>query len=106
MTSLADPANLAPLVLYASILAATATAVARRDTALMWALGFVVVPFLPASNLFFPVGAIVAERVRGTVVIPVIVVVEDRRYSESAGESAASQWSGYSEPVYLYTSTR
>lgn len=64
VTSLADPANLGPLTLYASILWATVWAVHHRDAALMWALGLVVVPFLPASNLFFPVGAVMAERVR------------------------------------------
>lgn len=67
MTSLADPVNLAPLTLYASILASAAIAVFFHDTAVMWGLALVVVPFLPASNLFFPVGAVVAERVRAYV---------------------------------------
>lgn len=62
MTSFVDPANLGPLALYASILGATVWAVAHRDAALMWALAFVAVPFLPASNLFFPVGVVMAER--------------------------------------------
>lgn len=64
VTSLVDPANLGPLTLYASILWAAVWAVVRRDAALMWALGFLVVPILPASNLFFPVGVVMAERVR------------------------------------------
>lgn len=64
MTSFADPANLAPLTLYASILAAAAFAVVRCDTAVMWGLALIVVPFFPASNILFPVGAVVAERVR------------------------------------------
>ncbi|CAM9650318.1 unnamed protein product, partial [Ectocarpus fasciculatus] len=63
VTSLADSANLAALTLYSSILAAAVFAVARCDTAVMWGLALVVVPFLPASNILFPVGAVVAERV-------------------------------------------
>eukprot|EP00752_Nemacystus_decipiens_P009157 g8179.t1 len=62
VTSLADPVNLGPLTLYTSILWATIWAVVHRDAALMWALAFLVLPFLPASNLFFPVGAVMAER--------------------------------------------
>lgn len=64
MTSVADPAIIAPLTLYGSILAAAVRAVLHCDTAVMWGLALVVVPFVPASNLFFPVGAVVAERVR------------------------------------------
>lgn len=67
VTSLVDPANLGPLTLYASILWATVWAVVHRDAAVMWGLGFVVVPFLPASNVFFPVGAVMAERVSSLV---------------------------------------
>lgn len=64
VTSLADSANLASLTLYSSIVAAAVFAVARCDTAVMWGLALIVVPFLPASNILFPVGAVVAERVR------------------------------------------
>ena len=63
MTSLTDPASIAPLTLYGSVLASTALAVLHRDTAVMWGLALAVVPFLPASNVLFPVGAVVAERV-------------------------------------------
>eukprot|EP00752_Nemacystus_decipiens_P011698 g10381.t1 len=62
VTSLADPASIAPLTLYGSLLASAVLAVLRRDTAIMWGLALVVVPFLPASNVLFPVGAVVAER--------------------------------------------
>ncbi|CAN0340036.1 unnamed protein product, partial [Ectocarpus sp. 12 AP-2014] len=62
VTSLADSANLASLALYSSILAAVVFAVARCDTVVMWGLALIVVPFLPASNILFPVGAVVAER--------------------------------------------
>ncbi|CAM9090033.1 unnamed protein product, partial [Scytosiphon promiscuus] len=62
VTSFADPANIASLTLYASVLAAAAFATARCDTAVMWGLALLVVPFLPASNVMFPVGAVVAER--------------------------------------------
>lgn len=30
----------------------------------MWGLAMTVVPFVPASNVLFPIGAVVAERVR------------------------------------------
>ena len=66
VTSLADPASIAPLALYGSVLASAALAVLRRDAAVMWGLALVVVPFVPASNVFFPVGAVVAERVGST----------------------------------------
>ncbi|CAN0354957.1 unnamed protein product, partial [Hapterophycus canaliculatus] len=62
VTSVADPRNLASLTLYASILAAATIAVVRCDTAVMWGLALVVVPFLPASNILFPVGVVIAER--------------------------------------------
>lgn len=63
MTSLTDPANLAPLTLYAAIVGGAAFAVTRGDAAVMWGLALVVVPFAPASNVLFPIGAVIAERV-------------------------------------------
>lgn len=55
--------NFAPLVLYGALAWGTVTAVSRGDTALMWGLALLVVPLLPASNIFFPIGAVMAERV-------------------------------------------
>ncbi|UYV67422.1 hypothetical protein LAZ67_5000514, partial [Cordylochernes scorpioides] len=53
-----DPRNLASLALYLSL------AVLLRKSGLpLFALGLAVLPFLPASNLLFYVGFVVAERV-------------------------------------------
>ena len=59
-----DPAVLAPLGVYAAIIAAAVIAIVRRDTVVMWGLVLIVVPFVPASNALLPVGAVLAERVR------------------------------------------
>ncbi|UYV72594.1 hypothetical protein LAZ67_9003892 [Cordylochernes scorpioides] len=57
-----DPRNLASLALYTG-LAALLWASRRSRPALIFALALLVLPFLPASNLFFYVGFVVAERV-------------------------------------------
>jgi len=61
-----DSAILAPLTVYTVIIVAAAIAVSRRDTVVMWGLAFIVVLFVPSSNVLLPVGAVVAERVRKT----------------------------------------
>jgi len=65
--SIADPRNLATIVLYVVLchLAYRAlTSGSRTETAvLVMSLGLLVLPFIPATNLFFPVGFVVAERV-------------------------------------------
>ncbi|XP_021183889.2 protein O-mannosyl-transferase Tmtc3 [Helicoverpa armigera] len=58
-----DPRNLATLALVVIIVAATIHALRTRSSALSMGLALLVLPFLPASNLFFPVGFVVAERV-------------------------------------------
>ncbi|VVC91724.1 unnamed protein product [Leptidea sinapis] len=58
-----DPRNLATLALAASLVAAAIHALRTRSSALSMGLALLVLPFLPASNLFFPVGFVVAERV-------------------------------------------
>ncbi len=64
---LADPRNLATIFAFAVILHLGLSALFgadRRDRrALVGALSLICLPFLPASNLFFPVGFVVAERV-------------------------------------------
>lgn len=62
MTSLTDPANIATLALYGALVWGGARAVSRGDTALMWGLALLVVPFLPASNALLTIGVVVAER--------------------------------------------
>ncbi|XP_037070943.1 protein O-mannosyl-transferase Tmtc3-like isoform X2 [Pollicipes pollicipes] len=66
LTSVGDPRNLATLATYAALalLAGRALSVADRvsDVVIM-GVALVALPFLPASNLFFPVGFVVAERV-------------------------------------------
>ncbi|KAL1416629.1 hypothetical protein MTO96_006255 [Rhipicephalus appendiculatus] len=69
--SLSDPRNAATLSLYAMLaaLAYVALVPTRRPNELVHqnviflSLSLLVFPFLPASNLFFPVGFVVAERV-------------------------------------------
>lgn len=58
-----DPRNIATLTLFIIIVAATIHALRTRSSALSMGLALLVLPFLPASNLFFPVGFVVAERV-------------------------------------------
>ncbi|KYN20678.1 hypothetical protein ALC57_06995 [Trachymyrmex cornetzi] len=62
ITSPFDPRNLESVCLYAVLIAATFWAV-RAATAVAVSLGFLVLPFLPASNLFFYVGFVIAERI-------------------------------------------
>ncbi|KAJ2950418.1 hypothetical protein O0L34_g8660 [Tuta absoluta] len=58
-----DPRNLATLALATTLIAAGIHALRTRSSALSMGLALLVLPFLPASNLFFPVGFVVAERV-------------------------------------------
>ncbi|CAG4941419.1 unnamed protein product [Colias eurytheme] len=58
-----DPRNLATLALATSLVAGAIHALRTRSSALSMGLALLVLPFLPASNLFFPVGFVVAERV-------------------------------------------
>ncbi|KAG1939153.1 protein O-mannosyl-transferase TMTC3 [Pimephales promelas] len=64
--SLLDPRNLATLVFYGllSFLAFHSLWYGHSSAKIvMMALSLIVLPFIPASNLFFPVGFVVAERV-------------------------------------------
>lgn len=67
VTSLADWRNLATLALAATLLAFTRlvlrTTSRKQSAVCCMGLAMTVFPFLPASNLFFPVGFVVAERV-------------------------------------------
>ncbi|KAG6455024.1 hypothetical protein O3G_MSEX008993 [Manduca sexta] len=58
-----DPRNLATIALATALMAAAIHALRTRCSALSMGLALLVLPFLPASNLFFPVGFVVAERV-------------------------------------------
>ncbi|XP_013185890.2 protein O-mannosyl-transferase Tmtc3 [Amyelois transitella] len=58
-----DPRNLATIALATTLIAAAVHALRTRSSALSMGLALLVLPFLPASNLFFPVGFVVAERV-------------------------------------------
>ncbi|XP_037087459.1 protein O-mannosyl-transferase Tmtc3-like [Pollicipes pollicipes] len=66
VTSVGDPRNLTALVLLAALGRLLRTALSsrhRRSDAVLMAVSLLVMPYLPASNLFFPVGFVVAERV-------------------------------------------
>eukprot|EP00903_Cladosiphon_okamuranus_P011712 g11015.t1 len=88
VTSLTDMANLGPLTLYASILWAAVWAVVHHDPALIWGLSFLVVPFLPASNLLFPVGAVMAERLLYLPSLGACVLAGDWKSERALFESA------------------
>ncbi|XP_054720816.1 protein O-mannosyl-transferase Tmtc3-like [Uloborus diversus] len=64
--SWADPRNLATVALYATLAAILWNSLwldDGRSKLLIMSLSLCAFPFLPASNLFFPVGFVVAERV-------------------------------------------
>nr|CAD7590584.1 unnamed protein product [Timema genevievae] len=67
VSSFLDPRNLATLISYAALLLLMYTAVVtdnrQQATLIIMSLAFLILPFLPASNLFFPVGFVVAERI-------------------------------------------
>jgi len=64
--SLEDPRNIATLLTFISLLLITTFSLARLfacDQAPLLSFALLAVPFVPSSNLFFPVGFVVAERV-------------------------------------------
>ena len=66
VTHLGDPRNLATLATAIGVLGMVWSAWRSRSQAhcsiVIMALALTALPFLPASNLFFPVGFVVAER--------------------------------------------
>ena len=63
---LTDPRNLLTLATFVTLLSMTCYAMSTRDghhRKLLFGLCLMSIPFLPASNLFFPVGFVIAERV-------------------------------------------
>ena len=63
VSSLSDPRNLLTLLTFASVCLLFFRSLRTNDQTVLCGLVLLVVPFLPASNLFFPVGFVVAERV-------------------------------------------
>ena len=66
VTSLADPRNLITLVFFAAVtitLLYGAIGSGSANRIVMFATAFTILSYLPASNVFFPVGFVVAERV-------------------------------------------
>ncbi|XP_023716929.1 protein O-mannosyl-transferase Tmtc3 [Cryptotermes secundus] len=65
--SFIDTRNIATFLSYAILLLLTYMAVVTENrqqaTVIIMSLVFLILPFLPASNLFFPVGFVVAERI-------------------------------------------
>ena len=66
VTGLSDPRNLATLATFGTCLAliwsAWSTKSQRHSSIVIVSLAMTIFPFLPASNFFFPVGFVVAER--------------------------------------------
>ncbi|MCL4149593.1 UNVERIFIED_CONTAM: hypothetical protein GTU68_067204 [Idotea baltica] len=70
VTSLGDPRNLASLALYGTLLTLVAWVLLKRPAPkrsgvelVVVALALLILPFMPATNLFFYVGFVVAERI-------------------------------------------
>ena len=66
LSSLTDPRHLATMACLLGLAGLglySVTSSSRRAKTVLFALSLIVFPFLPASNLFFPVGFVVAERV-------------------------------------------
>ncbi|XP_043257371.1 protein O-mannosyl-transferase Tmtc3-like isoform X2 [Colletes gigas] len=67
LDSFTDPRNLVTVATHMTVLGLLATAILtpNRQTSiiLIMSLAMMILPFLPASNLFFPVGFVIAERV-------------------------------------------
>ena len=66
IASLTDPRNLLTLATFAGLLSVGCYAASTRDShhrKLLFGVCLMVIPFIPASNLFFPVGFVIAERV-------------------------------------------
>ncbi|XP_033216961.1 protein O-mannosyl-transferase Tmtc3-like [Belonocnema kinseyi] len=65
--SFTDPRNLAIIATYGIVIGLLVTAVLTRSrqtsVVIIMSLAMMILPFLPASNLFFPVGFVIAERV-------------------------------------------
>ncbi|XP_053214391.1 protein O-mannosyl-transferase Tmtc3-like, partial [Panonychus citri] len=59
IVSLIDPKNILTLLLFISL----TVILLKGDTITWMAMGFMVITFLPVSNIFFPVGFVIAERV-------------------------------------------
>ncbi|GFR59874.1 transmembrane and TPR repeat-containing protein 3 [Elysia marginata] len=66
ISSVLDPRNLCTVGFYAVLVALSIYAITQqtqRSRAVVMSLSLMVLPFIPASNLFFPVGFVVAERI-------------------------------------------
>ena len=64
ITSLSDPRNLSTILFVVAAFNVVVVGVMRRGCdVILLSVALIVIPFLPASNLFFPVGFVIAERV-------------------------------------------
>ena len=66
ITSFSDPRNLATILTFTAIVLLSwhsANHNTKSSKAAVFAIAMIAFPFIPASNLFFPVGFVVAERV-------------------------------------------
>ena len=66
INSLSDPRNVATIITFLSITGLGLYAIVgsrNSHKSVVFALALIIFPYIPASNLFFPVGFVVAERV-------------------------------------------
>ena len=61
--TIGDSRNIATIIFYTFFFLLSYKAIFLKDRVLTLSLSLIVFPFLPASNLFFPVGFVIAERV-------------------------------------------
>jgi len=62
ITSPLDYRNVFSLTMYAAVVYFGVHAAVNKNAPRLWAGALLVVPFIPASNLFFPVGTVLGER--------------------------------------------
>ncbi|XP_066909722.1 protein O-mannosyl-transferase Tmtc3 [Halyomorpha halys] len=67
ISSFSDPRNISTVIMYLTLITLAHTAFncnnKQKEVVIIMGLAFMVFPFLPASNIFFPVGFVIAERV-------------------------------------------
>jgi len=58
-----DSRNLLTFIFYLSLVSVVALSFLKKDKVIIWSCLVMIVPMLPSSNLFFPIGFVIAERI-------------------------------------------
>ena len=83
--SLADWRNLFPLVTYSILIVLIIRGVQQARVALLVGLAVLLIPLLPALNIFFPVGTLLAERLMFIPSIGFCIIVADILVTDGRG---------------------